>query len=73
MAPLEAFLLEDSPMDPSLVEETQVVWGDNGVQEVFRRGNEYHLMTNADHFITSAARILNDDYLPTIDDILRMR
>ncbi|XP_050722947.1 guanine nucleotide-binding protein G(q) subunit alpha-like isoform X2 [Eriocheir sinensis] len=73
MVPLEAFLHEDSPMDPSLVEETRAMWADQGVQEVFRRGNEYHLMTNADHFIASAPRILRDDYLPSVDDILRMR
>ncbi|XP_045112486.1 guanine nucleotide-binding protein G(q) subunit alpha-like isoform X3 [Portunus trituberculatus] len=73
MTALEAFFGDDSPMDLTLVEETQTLWEDEGVQEVFRRGNEYHLMTNADHFITSAARILHYDYLPTIDDILRMR
>ncbi|KAK8375793.1 hypothetical protein O3P69_008502 [Scylla paramamosain] len=73
MAPLETFFSDDSPMDPTVVEETQTLWADEGVQEVFRRGNEYHLITNADHFITSAARILHYDYLPSIDDILRMR
>lgn len=73
MAPLEVFLGDDSPMDPTLVEETLAVWADEGVQEVYRRGNEYHLITNAEHFITSAPRILHDDYLPSVDDILRMR
>lgn len=73
MAPLEAFLDDNSPMDPTLVEATQTLWADEGVQEVFRRGNEYHLLTNADHFITSAARILHCDYFPSIEDILRMR
>ncbi|KAG0711523.1 Guanine nucleotide-binding protein G(q) subunit alpha [Chionoecetes opilio] len=72
ITPLEAFLSDDSPMDSILVEETQAVWADEAVQQVFRRGNEYHLMTNAEHFITSASRILHDDYLPSIDDILRM-
>ncbi|XP_042233514.1 guanine nucleotide-binding protein G(q) subunit alpha-like isoform X2 [Homarus americanus] len=73
LEPLEQFLEDDAIIDHQLVEQTQLLWADPMVQEVYIRGNEYHLMTNADYFITNAERILDDNYIPNVDDILRMR
>ncbi|XP_069936663.1 guanine nucleotide-binding protein subunit alpha-14-like isoform X1 [Cherax quadricarinatus] len=70
---LKEYLQEDAQIDPCLVEQIRVLWEDPGVQEVYLRGNEYHLMTNAQYFITSAERILDENYVPNIEDILRMR
>ncbi|XP_045606081.1 guanine nucleotide-binding protein G(q) subunit alpha isoform X1 [Procambarus clarkii] len=73
MEHLDEFLREDAPIDPLLVEQTRLLWSDSGVQNVYLRGNEYHLMSNAEHFISHADRILNENYIPTVEDILRMR
>lgn len=73
MASLEQFLEEDATVDSLLVQQTQVLWADPGVKEVYMRGNEYHLLTNAGHFLSNAQEILGDNYLPTMDDIFRMR
>ncbi|KAK3861489.1 hypothetical protein Pcinc_032561 [Petrolisthes cinctipes] len=57
LSTLEKYFEEDEPIDnndASILEgATQTLWKDPGLQEVYSRGNEYHLMTNADHFITT--------------------
>ncbi|KAK4303568.1 hypothetical protein Pmani_024426 [Petrolisthes manimaculis] len=77
LSTLEKYFEVDEPLDnndASILEgATKTLWQDPGLQEVYSRGNEYHLMTNADHFIHNAATILRDDYCPTVEDILRMR
>lgn len=60
-------------MDKTLIQKAQTLWADPGIQEVYRRRSDFHLMTNADYFIACAERILQDEYLPTVEDILRMR
>ncbi|KAK7027499.1 Guanine nucleotide-binding protein subunit alpha-15 [Halocaridina rubra] len=72
MSFLEVLTKEDD-IDPSWARDIAFLWQDQAIQEAYMRGNEFHLMTNAEHFITSAERILAENYKPTIDDILRMR
>ncbi|XP_064091497.1 guanine nucleotide-binding protein subunit alpha-11-like isoform X1 [Macrobrachium nipponense] len=70
--PLED-LLEAPDLDPSWSDSIESLWKDPAIQAAYQRRNEFHLMTNADYFIAHAPRILQEDYVPTIDDILRMR
>ena len=50
-----------------------VLWVDKGVQEGFRRSNEYHLNDSAAYFLDSIGRISATNYIPTMQDILRTR
>ncbi|XP_069999303.1 guanine nucleotide-binding protein G(q) subunit alpha-like isoform X1 [Penaeus vannamei] len=70
---LEGLLNLGALMDKTLIPKAQALWADPGIQEVYRRRSDFHLVTNADYFIACAERILQDEYLPTVEDILRMR
>ncbi|XP_042872337.1 guanine nucleotide-binding protein G(q) subunit alpha-like [Penaeus japonicus] len=70
---LEGHLVEGAQIDKTLIPKAQTLWTDPGIQEVYRHRSDFHLMTNADYFISGAPRILQDEYLPTVEDILHMR
>ena len=60
-------------LSPSLANQMMVLWVDNGVQECFRRSNEYHLNDSAAYFLDSMGRISASNYIPTMQDVLRTR
>ncbi|ETE70440.1 Guanine nucleotide-binding protein G(z) subunit alpha, partial [Ophiophagus hannah] len=58
---------------PELLGVMKRLWADPGVQECFRRSNEYHLEDNAAYYLNDLDRIAALDYIPTVEDILRSR
>ena len=60
-------------LSPSLGNQMMVLWVDKGVQECFRRSNEYHLNDSAEYFLDSMGRISASNYIPTMQDVLRTR
>jgi len=55
------------------VEAITCLWNDSGVQECYDRRREYQLTDSAKYYLDSIDRIQEDDYLPTLQDILRVR
>lgn len=51
----------------------QKLWNEPQIKEVLERGNEYQLPTSAKYFFDELERIVNADYLPNLQDILRSR
>jgi guanine nucleotide-binding protein G(o) subunit alpha len=49
------------------------LWADDGVQQCFKRSNEYQLTDSAKYFLDALDRIGAPDYLPTEQDLLRTR
>lgn len=49
------------------------LWQDSGVQECFRRSNEYQLNDSAEYYFQSIDRIAQPDYTPSQQDVLRAR
>eukprot|EP00050_Salpingoeca_kvevrii_P011064 m.12435 g.12435 ORF g.12435 m.12435 type:complete len:355 (-) comp3232_c0_seq1:549-1613(-) len=49
------------------------LWKDSGVQECFRRSNEYQLNDSAEYYFNSIDRISQPNYKPTKQDVLRAR
>ncbi|XP_037717464.1 G protein alpha q subunit-like [Drosophila subpulchrella] len=49
------------------------LWDDDGIQECYRRRREYQLTDSAKYYLSDLARIEQADYLPTEQDILRVR
>jgi len=49
------------------------LWSDSGIQECYSRRNGYQLTDSAKYYITDIDRISSIDYLPTQQDILRVR
>jgi len=55
---------------PPLVEQ---LWGDPGVQAVIARSAEFQLIDSATYFLSNLSRIHAANYLPTFEDVLRLR
>lgn len=48
-------------------------WDDSGVKSCLRRRNEFNLMDSASYYMSRLEDILADSYVPSIQDILRVR
>ncbi|KAJ6243004.1 guanine nucleotide-binding protein g(o) subunit alpha [Anaeramoeba flamelloides] len=55
------------------LEKVQKVWGDKGIQSAYERQSEFHLIDCAKIFLDSAERILDPEYIPTVEDIIHSR
>ncbi|XP_076065771.1 guanine nucleotide-binding protein G(q) subunit alpha-like isoform X2 [Oratosquilla oratoria] len=64
---------EDVEIPKDVLEAGLLMWADAGVKAASARGNEFHLMDNAVYFLNALGRIAQDTYVPTLEDVLRMR
>nr|AMB26731.1 guanine nucleotide-binding protein G(q) subunit alpha [Leptochiton asellus] len=55
------------------VDAIKCLWADVGIQECYDRRREYQLTDSAKYYLDSVDRISNNNYLPTLQDILRVR
>jgi len=55
------------------VEAIKDLWQDSGITECYDRRREYQLTDSAKYYLTDIERIKQPDYLPTQQDILRVR
>jgi guanine nucleotide-binding protein G(q) subunit alpha len=55
------------------VEAIKDLWHDSGIIECYDRRREYQLTDSAKYYLTDIDRIKQHDYLPTQQDILRVR
>ncbi|KAI1706349.1 g-protein alpha subunit domain-containing protein [Ditylenchus destructor] len=49
------------------------LWQDSGIQEAFERRREYQLSDSAKYYLSDLKRLAQPKYLPTEQDILRVR
>jgi guanine nucleotide-binding protein G(q) subunit alpha len=59
--------------DRSYVTAIKQLWTDSGIQECYNRRNEYYLSDSAKYYFEDIDRIADDEYMPTLQDILRVR
>ncbi|KAK3727444.1 hypothetical protein EGW08_020791 [Elysia chlorotica] len=59
--------------DMPCVDAIMSLWSDDGIQECYDRRREYQLTDSAKYYLDSVERISQPDYLPTLQDILRVR
>ncbi|GFY68990.1 guanine nucleotide-binding protein G(q) subunit alpha [Trichonephila inaurata madagascariensis] len=55
------------------VNAMRALWNDPGIQECYSRKREYQLTDSAKYYLDDLERIAQPDYLPTQQDILRVR
>ncbi|GFV82531.1 guanine nucleotide-binding protein G(q) subunit alpha [Trichonephila clavipes] len=55
------------------VKAMRALWNDPGIQECYSRKREYQLTDSAKYYLDDLERIAQSDYLPTQQDILRVR
>ncbi|XP_073699767.1 guanine nucleotide-binding protein G(q) subunit alpha-like [Garra rufa] len=55
------------------IEAIHHLWADQGFKMCYNRRSEYHLLDSTEYFISNLARIAAEDYMPTNQDILRVK
>ncbi|XP_039749604.1 G protein alpha q subunit isoform X5 [Pararge aegeria] len=55
------------------VEAIKALWSDSGIQECYDRRREYQLTDSAKYYLQEIDRVAAPNYLPTEQDILRVR
>ncbi|KAN0063399.1 Guanine nucleotide-binding protein alpha-2 subunit [Thecaphora frezii] len=66
-------IAEDEPFPQNYFEPLKMLWKDEGVQTVYKRGNEAAIPENLSYFFSDLARLFSVDYVPSDNDILRCR
>ncbi|CAF0767494.1 unnamed protein product [Adineta steineri] len=59
--------------EPQYVEAIKSLWNDPGIKECYDRRREYQLTDSAKYYLDSIDRISTPGYLPTEQDVLRVR
>ncbi|ESN98766.1 hypothetical protein HELRODRAFT_162221 [Helobdella robusta] len=55
------------------VDAVKSLWNDSGIQECYDRRREYQLTDSAKYYLDNLDTIASPNYLPTLQDILRVR
>ncbi|XP_065140609.1 guanine nucleotide-binding protein G(q) subunit alpha [Paramisgurnus dabryanus] len=55
------------------VDAIRSLWNDPGIQECYYRRREYQLSDSTKYYLTSLDRIADHAYVPTLQDVLRVR
>eukprot|EP01125_Pyxidicula_operculata_P007921 TRINITY_DN2672_c0_g1_i1.p1 TRINITY_DN2672_c0_g1~~TRINITY_DN2672_c0_g1_i1.p1 ORF type:complete len:304 (-),score=45.77 TRINITY_DN2672_c0_g1_i1:832-1743(-) len=57
-----------------IAKSIDALWKDKGIREVFtKKGKTYQLNDTAEHFLDNVMRYAEEDFIPTTDDVLRVR
>ncbi|XP_028273369.1 guanine nucleotide-binding protein G(q) subunit alpha-like [Parambassis ranga] len=70
---LEVDSLCVSALEPWQVDAIKRVWNDLGIQKCYDRRREFQLDDSAKYYLNDMDRIAASDYIPTLQDILRVR
>jgi len=60
-------------LEPHYVAAIRSLWLDPGIQECYDRRREYQINDSAKYYLDAVDRIAQPDYVPNIQDILRVR
>ncbi|KAM4532240.1 guanine nucleotide-binding protein subunit alpha-14-like [Fundulus diaphanus] len=60
-------------LEPWQADAVKRVWNDHGVQMCYERRREYQLSDSAKYYLSDMDRITAPGYIPTVQDILRVR
>jgi len=57
----------------SIAKDIKDLWQDASIKKAFARSSEFQLNDSAEYYFTDIERIAVDNYLPTVQDVLRSR
>ncbi|XP_053491651.1 guanine nucleotide-binding protein subunit alpha-11-like isoform X1 [Ictalurus furcatus] len=60
-------------LERSYVDAIQCLWADTGLKVCYSRRREYQLLDSTEYFMMNLERIAAHDYIPTAQDVLRVR
>jgi len=61
------------PLDAKIADHIERLWADPGIQTTYEHRNRYQLVDNADYFFKKIRQVATPDYVPSIDDVMRVR
>ncbi|KAK3533597.1 hypothetical protein QTP70_023406 [Hemibagrus guttatus] len=64
---------EVTKLDRGYVDAIQCLWADTGLKICYSRRREYQLLDSTEYFMSNLERIATQDYIPTAQDVLRVR
>lgn len=70
---MEQEFRDDQPLTYELVQHIKALWNDSGIRYTFDRGYDFHLFDQAKYFLDKVDELCTVGYMPTDDDILRVR
>ncbi|KAM4628987.1 guanine nucleotide-binding protein subunit alpha-14-like [Polymixia lowei] len=62
-----------SQLDRGYVDAIRRLWADSGIRVCYGRRSEYQLLDSTEYYMTNLDRIAAPDYIPTAQDVLRVR
>jgi len=60
-------------LSPNIVNDVKILWRDKGIKQAFVRSNEFQLNDSAEYYLNEIDRIGSENYIPTVQDVLRSR
>ncbi|KAJ3598940.1 hypothetical protein NHX12_032903 [Muraenolepis orangiensis] len=60
-------------LDRGYVDAIRRLWADSGIRVCYGRRSEYQLLDSTEYYMTNLDRISTPDYIPTAQDVLRVR
>lgn len=69
----EVEIRQVTQLDRMYVEAIRRLWGDPGIKACYGRRREYQLLDSTEYYMTNLERIAAPDYMPTAQDVLRVR
>jgi len=64
---------EDGTLTPEIVKHVKVIWADPGIQNTYENRSKYQLNDSCDYFLNKVDELTKPGYLPSEQDILRIR
>ncbi|XP_056132735.1 guanine nucleotide-binding protein subunit alpha-11-like [Lampris incognitus] len=62
-----------SQLERGYVDAIRRLWADSGIRVCYERRSEYQLLDSTEYYMTNLDRIATPDYIPTAQDVLRVR
>ncbi|XP_051551498.1 guanine nucleotide-binding protein subunit alpha-11-like isoform X2 [Myxocyprinus asiaticus] len=69
----EVDICQMTHLDRTYVEAIDRLWADAGIKFCYSRRREYQLLDSTEYYMMNLDRIANPDYIPTAQDVLRVR
>lgn len=60
-------------LNEDIFDAIESLWNDNGIRAIYEKRNLFKLADSAKYYFDDISRIRNKDYIPTMEDILRVR
>lgn len=60
-------------ISPEQFNAIRLLWADEGMAKCFQMRNHFQISDSAKHYFDSVDRISAEDYIPSLDDVLRVR